>query len=120
MKYFLDTYALIEIAEGNLSYQRYLESDVITLKDNLAELFYFLLRKYDEKVASFFLDRFSKISVELPLNIIDKAMIFRHKHEKSRFSYIDCFGYTYSLENKRFFLTGDRGFKGMANVELVR
>ena len=44
MKYFLDTYALIEIAEGNLKYQKYLESDAVTLKDNLAELFYFLLK----------------------------------------------------------------------------
>ncbi len=120
MKYFLDTYALIEIVEGNPSYQKYLESDVITLKDNLAELFYFLLKKYDEKIASSLLERFSKISVELPLNIIDKAMIFRYKHEKSRFSYIDCFGYIYSLENKRIFLTGDRAFKGMTDVELVR
>jgi|SRR3989339_1292804 len=120
MRYFLDTYALMEIAEGNPDYQKYLESDAVTLKDNLAELFYSLLKKYNEKTAYFFLDKFSKIAEEFPITIIAKAMIFRYKYEKTRFSYIDCLGYIYALENKRFFLTGDKAFKGMVNVELVR
>ena len=120
MKYFLDTYALIEIAEGNLQYNRYLDSDTITLKDNLAELFYFLLRKYDERVANHYLNIFSRIVVELPIILISKAMIFKYKHKKFGFSYIDCFGYMYAMESKRLFLTGDRAFHGMENVELVR
>ena len=120
MKYFLDTYALIEIAEGSPKYQKYIDSDAVALKDNLAELYYFLLKKYDEKTADFFLDKFSKIAVELPLTVIAKAMVFRQTHIKIRFSYIDCLGYTYALENGMPFLTGDRGFEGMENVELVR
>lgn len=120
MNYFLDTYALIEIAEGSPKYQKYLDSDAVTLKDNLAELYYFLLKKHDDKTADFFMNKFSKIAVELPITIIAKAMIFKHKHIQTRFSYIDCFGYSYSLEDKRIFLTGDRAFEGMENVELVR
>ena len=120
MKYFLDTYALIEIAEGNPNYQKYLESDSITLKENLAELFYFLLKKYNEKTADFFLEKFSRIAAELPLEIIPNSMMFKFNHKKTAFSYIDCLGYSYALENKRFFLTGDRAFQGMQNVELVR
>mgnify|MGYP001563083585 FL=1 len=120
MKYFLDTYALIEIAEGSPKYQKYLDSDAVTLKDNLAELYYFLLKKYDEKTADFFLDKFSKVAAELPVAIIANAMSFRHKHAKTRFSYVDCLGYIYAVENKRIFLTGDRAFEGMENVELVR
>ena len=120
MKYFLDTYALIEIAEGNPTYQKYLDSDSITLKDNLAELYYFLLKKYDDKTADIFLDNFSRIAAEFPISIIAKAMVFRHKHTNTRFSYIDCLGYNYALENKRLFLTGDRAFTDMEDVELVR
>lgn len=120
MKYFLDTYALIEIAEGSPNYQKYLASDAITLKDNLAELFYFLLKRYDEKTANIFLNKFTRIAVELPIILIPKGMLFRYKHEKTRFSYIDCLGYMYAIESKRFFLTGDRAFQGMENVELVR
>ena len=120
MKYFLDTYALIEIADGNPKYQKYLDSDCVTLKDNLAELYYFLLKKYDEKTADIFIERFSKVAVELPLEIISKSMIFKYKNSKSNFSYIDCFGYIYSLENKRIFLTGDRAFTNLSNVEILR
>ena len=120
MKYFLDTYALIEIAEGNQKYQKYLESDCVTLKDNLAELFYFLLKKYNEKTANFFIEKFSKVAIELPLEIISKAMLFRYKNSKSNFSYIDCFSYIYAIENKRLFLTGDRSFTNMPNVEIIR
>ena len=120
MNYFLDTYALIEIAEGSPKYQKYLESDAVTLKDNLAELYYFLLKKYDGKTADFFLDRFSKIAVELPIPIIAKAMFFKNEHAKTGFSYIDCLGYAFAIENKRSFLTGDRAFQGMENAELAR
>ena len=120
MKYFLDTYALIEIAAGNNKYEKFLESYAVTLKDNLAELFYFLLRRYDEKTANLFLNKFSRLIVEVPFAIISKAMIFRYRNKKTKFSYIDCFGYVYALENERFFLTGDRAFKGMKNTELVR
>ena len=120
MKYFLDTHALVEIAEGNPRYQRYVESDAVTLKDNLAELFYFLLKNYDEKVARFFFTNFSALAVELPLPVLTKAMIFRYKHRNKHFSYIDCFGYIYAVEHRMFFLTGDRAFQGMEHVDLVR
>lgn len=120
MNTFLDTYALIEIAGENPNYGMYLDSDSITLKDNLAELYYFFLRKFDEKAADFFIEKFSKIAVELPVEIIAPAMQFRHKNAKTRFSYIDCLGYVFALKNKRIFLTGDRAFQGMENVELIR
>lgn len=120
MRYFLDTYALIEIAEGSPNYEKYLESDAATLKDNLAELYYFLLRKYNMETAGFFFDKFSRIAAELSLQIIANAMVFRYKHAKTKFSYIDCLGYAFALENKRIFLTGDRAFEGMENVDLVR
>ena len=58
--------------------------------------------------------------MELSIEIIAKAMIFRHHHAKTRFSYIDCFGYTYARENKMLFLTGDRAFQGMNNVKIIR
>jgi len=120
MKFFLDTYALIEIVKGNQKFQRYLESDAITLKDNLAELYYYLLRLYGENFANDALEKFSSIATEYPIGIIPKSMSFKHTNHKTKFSYIDCIGYTYALESKRFFLTGDRAFGGMKNVEIVR
>lgn len=120
MKFFLDTYALIEIVKGNQKFQKYVESDAITLKDNLAELYYYLLRTYDENFADDALEKFSRLVVEYPIELIPKSMKFRYVHKVLKLSYIDCLGYTYALQNKRFFLTGDRAFKDMKSVEIVR
>ena|SRR3989344_3666461 len=120
MAYFFDSYALIEIAEGNKNYEKYLNSDAVTLKENLAELFYFLFRKYDGKTALLFFEKFLKIAVELPSSVIPRAMVFRYAHLKKHFSYIDCLGYCYALANKKVFLTGDRAFQGFEKVEVVR
>jgi len=120
MKFFLDAYALIEIAKGNKDYFKYYESDIVTLKPNLAELFYILFRENEEQTAKIFFDIFSRIAVGIPLDHIPKAMIFRYNNRKRGFSYIDCFGYIYALESGRVFLTGDRAFKGMKNVEIIR
>ena len=120
MRYFLDTYALIEIAEGNSIYRPFIEGDTITLPDNLAELFYFFLRKYDEKTAHFFFNKFKRIVTDLPIEIIPDAMSFRYTHKKSNYSHIDCLGYIFSLSDDRIFLTGDRGFLGKKNAKIVR
>ena len=120
MGFFLDTYALIEIAGGNPSYREFADEEAITLKDNLAELYYFLLRKYDVESARRFFDLFSKIAIDVPLAAIPKAMHFRHERKKSHFSYIDCLGYFTALEQKRIFVTGDRAFRSLAHTEVVR
>ncbi len=120
MGVFLDTYALIEIAQGNPHYKKFAGEDAITLKDNLAELYYFMLRKYDGKSASHFFELFSKIAIDIPLSAIPRSMHFRHERKTSHFSYIDCLGYFTALEGKRTFVTGDRAFKGLAHVEVIR
>ncbi len=120
MKYFLDTYALIEIAEGNPGYKKYLATDAVTLKENLAELFYFVLRKYDEKAALGIFNIYSKIALDLPLEIIPRSMKFRYTNKNKNFSYVDCLGYSFSVENQLQFLTGDRAFSEMDNVVIVR
>ena len=116
----MDTYALIEIAEGNPKYHHLLNSDAVTLKDNLAELYYFFLKKYDQKTADLFLEEFRGLVVDLPIELIPKSMLFKHSRSKSNFSYADCMGYVFALESKRVFITGDRAFKGLDNVEIIR
>lgn len=120
MKAFLDTCILIDIVNGMAGSAKYLESDVVILKENLSELYYYLLKSYDEKVASLFFGIFSKIAVDLPLSVIPKAMAYRYNNRKKGLSYIDCLGYTYALENSMVFVTGDRAFRGMRGVEIVR
>ncbi len=51
MKYFADTYALIEIIKGNPNYERYSKEELSTNLLNLYELYYALLKDYSEEIA---------------------------------------------------------------------
>ena len=121
MKYFLDTYSLIEIAQGNPAYIELSKAQTVTLRDNVAELYYFLLRKSNEQAADFFFDLFLKITVDFPIQLVPKAMVFRLHHRNQRkYSYIDCFAYLYALQENIYFVTGDRAFDGLKNVKIIR
>jgi len=119
MKYFFDTYALIEIALQNKKFEQFVDEDAVTLKTNLAEMYFFLLKKFNQRTADHFLHQFGSCAVDFPLEIIAPAMLFKSKQEK-HFSYIDCLGYSYALFFGRTFLTGDRAFESMEQVEIVR
>jgi len=47
-------------------------------------------------------------------------MVFKYENKNKNFSFIDCVGYVLAKENNLIFLTGDRAFRGMMNVELVK
>ena len=51
MRYFADTYALIEILKGNPNYKRYSEEELVTTEFNLLELAYALTRDFSEEIA---------------------------------------------------------------------
>lgn len=117
--YFFDSYALIEIIEGNIKYNDYKNCSFIFTGLNLAEVYYsFLLR--NESKAIMILKSYKDNIVEFSVDIIEKAMKFRLKNKKMNLSYADCIGYIYSCENNLKFLTGDEKFKNMKNVEFVK
>lgn len=118
-KYFLDTYALISLVQGDEHIESYLH-EAITLKENLVELYYFLVRKYNTKTADHFLTRFASIAQDLTLPLIRAAMIFKHHHKKENFSYVDCLGYTYACQNNRLFVTGDNAFRKLTSVQFLQ
>jgi predicted nucleic acid-binding protein len=121
MDYFLDTYAMIEIVRGNKAYEKYLDSGFITTKYNLAELHYFLLSRYGIENADSYIKRFSVYAIDFDIETISRAMVFRRRMRKqAKISYIDCIGYMVALVNNSRFLTGDRSFLELENVEFVR
>ncbi|MBI2575503.1 PIN domain-containing protein [Candidatus Woesearchaeota archaeon] len=122
MKFFLDTYALIEMAEGNGSFDKYLDSECMTLKDNLAELYYYMLRRYGEEAADKELGYFSKIAADYNIAVIPHAVKLRLLENKKgrNLSYIDVLGYAFARKNSFIFLTGDRAFAKLEGVEIVR
>ena len=122
MNFFLDTYAMIEIAKGNKNYEPYLDKVFITTKYNLAELHYFLLTNFNLSLADSHLNKFSAYAVDFSIDVISRAMVLRRnlRTKKMKISYIDCLGYMVAVSNSVKFLTGDHHFKNLTDVEFVQ
>ena len=119
--FFADTYAIIDYFKGNNKYRKYFEENEIkTTRLNLMETYYSALLDSTEENAESYYDAFLPKCVEIGDETIKKAMKFRLKKRKKNISYVDAIGYQISLELGIKFLTGDKEFKGMKNVEFVR
>ena len=117
---FFDSYALMEIIKGNENYKKYLKEIPITTKLNLMEVYYYLLREENEQKAEFYYNFYLSSCISIPDNVIKKAMKFKLKFKNRRLSYADCIGYVFALELGLKFLTGDKEFKDLINVEFVK
>ena len=118
--YLFDTYALIEILRGNPAYAAYENAIPQTTLLNIAELQYFLLREVGEEKAVLFLKEFRAVLVDINEEITFEAMRFRLKHKKSRISMTDAVGYVAARRYRLRFLTGDKEFERLPNVEFVK
>lgn len=121
MWFFADTYALIEFFKGNPHYAKYFtEHECITTRLNLLELYYAkLLEEQPDQAEEYYNGLLSK-TVEIDDDTIKKAAQFRFEHKKQNISYIDAVGYQIARAKKIKFLTGDKAFKELSNVEFVR
>ena len=86
----------------------------------MAEIYWFSLREYNDKKANEIYDQFKIFVVEIGEGVLKNAMKFKIKNKKSKLSYADCIGYIYAIENNLLFLTGDKEFEKLKNVEYVK
>lgn len=121
MLFFADSYALIDFAKGNPVYEKYFkEHEIITTKMNLFELYYAVLADGSKENAGKYFDFFLAKTVQPADLTIKKAAQFKFSHKKQNISYIDALGYETAYENQVKFLTGDRQFEQLPNVEFVK
>lgn len=116
---FFDAYAIIEVINGNKNYQKYIDLTFVTNTLHLSELFYFLLRETDFEFANKIISDLDFEFIEITDEIAIGAAIFKYKNKSKEFSYADCIGYISAIKNNLKFLTGDKDFKNLANVEFV-
>lgn len=117
--YFFDSYAIIEILKENPKYKRFIEEFITLTLFNLAEIYYSVLNDYSEEKADKIYESYKKAVVEVDDATLKEAMKFRKKNKKRNLSYTDCIGYVYALKHKMKFLTGDKEFKDLNNVEFA-
>ena len=119
-KYFFDTYAVIELVSGSSFYARFINETPIITIFNLAEIYYSAINNLDESKAEKIYENYSCCVVNISDETLKEAMKFRKKNKKRNLSYTDCVGYIYALENNLIFLTGDKEFENLENVEFVK
>lgn len=119
-KYFWDTYAIVELINGNPNYAKYSQEEVVLTIFNLAEVYWVCLNEYSEEIANELYGEYSRAVVQISDEVLKEAIKFRKQNKKKDLSYTDCIGYVYSLKNNLKFLTGDKEFQGLKNVEFVK
>ena len=117
--YFFDTYAIIEIVKGNPKFMKYVGSQIIITEFILAELCLSLIRELGIQKSFYYVDKYSQFVVPVNKEIIKRAMMYRFENSKKNVSMTDCIGYFLSKDLGMKFLTGDKEFKNMKNVEFV-
>jgi len=118
--YVFDTYALIEIIKGNKNYNGYLDSKIIITAFILAELCHNSIKLYGNKRAYEYVDLYSKFVQNIDKEVIKEAMNFRFLNKKNGLSMADVVGYALAKKLNIKFLTGDKEFKDLPNVEFVK
>ena len=119
--FFFDTYAFYEIIGKNERYQKYTKGiAIVTTKLNLMELHYGLLLSHGKEKADKYYDDLVQYIVEISDETIKMANEFRASLKRRDISYVDCIGYIIAKTMKIKFLTGDKQFKDLDNVEYVQ
>ena len=119
--FFFDTYAFYELIEGNARYKPYSKDiAIITTRLNLMELHYGLLLKHGKEKADEYYNKLLPFCIEISDEAIKKANELKAGLKKRKLSYVDCIGYVLAKMRNVKFLTGDKEFSDMDDVEFVK
>ena len=118
--YFFDTYAVVEILTGTDNYKAYSLEPVTLTMFQLAEIYSYALLNYTTNQAEEIYADYSSAVKEIDDATLKEAMHFRKRYKKRGLSYADCIGYVYAKRHSMKFLTGDKEFADLPNVEFVK
>lgn len=124
IRFFYDSYAVIEYLNGNQNYRYYFEeADGVLTKLNLMEVYFRILVKNGSRAGKDVLKSFSRYLIDFDIQAIEGAMKLRLDLKDSKqldISYADALGYYLSRQTGMKFLTGDKAFKTLESVEFIR
>ncbi|MBI2574589.1 PIN domain-containing protein [Candidatus Woesearchaeota archaeon] len=116
----LDTYALVEIRDGNPKFVLLLDEDIIFPDTTMAEFYAVLYRKHGLQTAEYWHDKLCMFSKPVSHDIMLKAVRFRIDNKNQNFSFFDAVGYVFAVDNKMQFVTGDKEFRNMPGVVFIQ
>lgn len=120
MGYFFDSYAIIELINQNEDYARFSTELIITNALHLAEVHYHFLKEHNKQTADFWIRQLNFELLDITADTAVKGSSFKFENKKKKLSYADSIGYITAVEYNLKFLTGDKQFENMENVEFVK
>jgi len=113
---FLDTHALLGLADADAAFRPYAK-DAVTGHANLLEFHFHLTRTHDERTATALLSRFWRLGVAATEEDVRDASRLRTREKRRGLSFIDALGCAMAVNRRLGFVTGDGGFAGLPGVE---
>jgi len=114
-----DTYALMELLNKNPNYEKYLTKEIVINEFIFAEICYQLI-KDNAKNLHEYLNEIEPAIINPSPKMIIEAMKFRYENKKKKMSTTDCISYIMAKELEIKFLTGDKEFEDLDNVEFIK
>jgi len=118
MRHFLDTYALVEILNGNPAYAEELDGAGTSIY-HLFELHVQVARLRDDETADLAFGDLRPLVADVEDADVLAASRFKRAHPKARISYADALGYSMAQRRAVAFVTGDSAFRGMDGVRFI-
>jgi PIN domain nuclease of toxin-antitoxin system len=121
--FFADSYALIEMLKGNENYRAFQSERLITTEFNICEVGFAVCRNYPANAPQVLNTVRKMVTLTATRNEDYCSGAARRKEASGKgkkLSTIDCVGYSVANRLKIPFLTGDREFADMNNVQFVR
>lgn len=119
LTFLFDTYAILEVIGGNKNFEEYIDSNIVINDFIFAELCYKLFREKVENT-ELYTKKYSKFIQPLTSETIKEAMLFRINNVNKNLSMTDCISYIMAKILGIKFLTGDKEFENLENVEFVK
>jgi predicted nucleic acid-binding protein len=116
----LDTYALVEIQEGNPAFVDLFHGSFVVTDITLAEFYGVLYRRMGQQTADYWRRKIEPFVVDVSRDMLIVATKYRIDNNKEDLSFVDCVGYMYSIENGIPFVTGDKAFKNKKGVRFIK
>jgi uncharacterized protein len=122
-RFFYDSYAVMAYLSDNPNYRAFFEENVgVLTKLNLIEIAYRTLELHGNEATAQVTKLFAKYAIDFGVADIVGSMKLRLKLKRKgrNISYADAVGYYLALKNKLKFLTGDKEFEELENVEYIK
>jgi len=116
---------MVEFLGGNERYRKAIlgaRGRLATSVMNLAELYFIVLREFGVGAADDSYTAFGQYEAAIKAEDVKSGMALRleSRRKSTDLSYADAIGYAISDRLGAKFLTGDRAFDGLPNVEMLR